>query len=141
MSSPNRMPTIGSGADTTSSTAIRVASMFRQRAVDPGGGPPHDSDMDDLTKRVIGLEAQMQNVATKAEVADVRTSLAEVEAHLSTKIDASFNALSTALAALPTKRDLTNWSLQQSIAALAVIAIIITGIIGGLGWLATVLAK
>jgi hypothetical protein len=80
-----------------------------------GGG---DGTSDAMETRVTRLEVRMENLD--------RSLLS---------IDAKLDKVNDRLVQLPTKADLNSWKLQWTGLALAVVAIIIGGIVGGLSWI------
>lgn len=73
---------------------------------------------DHMEARVTRLEIQMENVDRTLG-----------------SIDGKLDKVNDRLLLLPTKTDLNGWKLQWTALALAVVAIIIGGIIGGLAWI------
>lgn len=84
--------------------------------LDAGGGPPHDGGMDG--ERIGRLEGRMDRVDGKLD-----------------QVIAGLSGLRETTAALPTRRDLQTFALTGIGIALAVVAIVITGVVGGLAWI------
>ena len=90
--------------------------------IDGGGSGPHNPDM----------ETRIANLERRADQAENRSERVEG------KIDAMAAVLTdirVALVALPTKRDLTANTWQIAAVATGAAALIVGGIIGGLGWI------
>jgi hypothetical protein len=83
-----------------------------------GGGGTYEGDME---SRVAKLEAF--NEVFRDDLREIRGDL---------------KAIIGKLGSLPTKADLTGWRWQWIAASFVVFAIIVTGLIGGLAWIATI---
>lgn len=75
--------------------------------------------------RVSRLEAHMEHV--REDVSEIKQSLAGIAGKL--------DGLAEKMGALPTKSDVTAWKIQWTALSLAVVAITVGGIIGGLAWI------
>ncbi len=91
----------------------RIKAQFKNLEKGNGGG--HDSGME---TRVTRLEVEFEHV---------RRDLDEIKADMKKVLGA--------LSVMPTKRDLTNNTLAGLGLGLALMALIIGGIIGGLSWI------
>jgi len=80
---------------------------------------------DGMEGRVSRLEAHMEHV--REDVGEIKQSLSSIAAKL--------DSMSDKIGHLPTKTDLSSWKLQWGALGLAVMAIVIGGIIGGLAWI------
>lgn len=80
-----------------------------------GGG---DGTFSPMETRVTRLELQMEQVGRTLG-----------------SIDGKLDKVNDRLLQLPTKSDLSGWKLQWTALALAVVAVVIGGIIGGLAWI------
>jgi hypothetical protein len=80
---------------------------------------------DDMDSRVSRLEAYME--ATRDDLREIRSDMREIRVDL--------KAVIAKLGAMPTKSDLDNWKWQWLLASVAIFAVIIGSIIGGLSWL------
>ena len=95
---------------------IRAELAEQQQARLKGGDG--DGTYGGMEGRVSKLEAHMEHM---------REDMAEVKGDLKTLIDS--------VAKLPTRSDLSSWKLQWTGLAVAAIAIVVGGIIGGLAWI------
>ena len=90
-----------------------------------------DAAFNAIDGRVSALETHMEYV--RRDLGDIKVDLAETKADLRKVIGR--------LDELPTKRELDVDRLQWTAIGIGAIALIVTGIIGGLGWLETRAAK
>jgi len=107
--------------DVSQREAWKAMQASRGRPVEPelplfgGGGGDTSGPME---TRVTRLEVQMENVDRTMR-----------------SIDGKLDTVNNRLSQLPTRGDLGSWRLQWTALALAVVAVVIGGIIGGLAWI------
>jgi len=72
----------------------------------------------------------------RTDLADIKSTLKDTSKAL-TSLTMAVDAVNHRLDDLPTKQDLASWQVQWIIIALAIAAMIVAGIIGGLDWIKT----
>jgi outer membrane murein-binding lipoprotein Lpp len=94
-----------------------------------------------MDARVSQLETHMDYM--RESVSDIRASqrdatkaIAELASKLS-DLTSKLSELATKVETLPTKDDLWSWKIQWLAIALAAVAFIVGGIVGGLDWIKT----
>lgn len=98
-------------------------------------------EMAETRRSIERLENTLQQGGSGPTIDGMETRVSKLETHFEyvrrdlDEIRADQKTIIAALGALPTKRDLTNNVVAITTVALAVVAITVGGIIGGLGWL------